>query len=92
MDEHEVDAIAYPASTSIAANLGGTVDPLNCETAPYEGLPVLVVPAGASLGGLPLGIELLGRPFSETTLISLGAGYEALADHRWLPATTPPLP
>ena len=90
MDEHDLDAIAYPASTGVAARIGGFVDPLNCETAAYGGLPALVVPAGVGPGGLPLGMELLGRPFSEASLISLAGGYEAVADHRWLPPTTPP--
>jgi amidase len=41
--------------------------------------------------GLPAGLELMGRPFAEETLIALAAGYEAHTHHRLLPPTTPPL-
>ena len=51
----------------------------------------MVVPAGFTSGGLPIGLELMGRPFAEPTLIAIAAGYEAHTDHRKLPAATPPL-
>jgi Asp-tRNA(Asn)/Glu-tRNA(Gln) amidotransferase A subunit family amidase len=38
-----------------------------------------------------VGLELMGRAFDESTLISLAAGYEAHTDHRRPPPTTPPL-
>ncbi len=41
--------------------------------------------------GNPVGLELLGRQFDESTLISTAAGYEAHTDSRMLPALTPPL-
>jgi len=41
---------------------------------------------------LPVGLELMGRPFQESMLISIAAGFEAHTDHRMLPSTTPPLP
>ena len=91
MDEHDLDAIAYPASSSPAALIGGDPSPFNCESAAYGGLPALVVPAGFTSDGLPIGLELMGRPFAEPTLIAVAAGYEAHTDHRKLPAATPPL-
>ena len=91
MDEHDLDAIAYPASSSPAALIGGDTSPFNCESAAYGGLPAMVVPAGFTSQGLPIGLELIGRPFAEPTLIAIAAGYEAHTNHRTLPATTPPL-
>lgn len=91
MDEHDLDAIAYPASSFPAALIGGDPSPFDCESAAYGGLPAMVVPAGFTSDGLPIGLELMGRPFSESTLIAVAAGYEAHTDHRLLPAATPPL-
>src|SRR6516165_4206002 len=61
------------------------------------GFPSIVVPAGfssrtqsASLG-VPVGIEFLGRPWSEKLLIEIGYGYEQGTRHRRAPTTTPPL-
>jgi Asp-tRNA(Asn)/Glu-tRNA(Gln) amidotransferase A subunit family amidase len=42
--------------------------------------------------GVPVGVEFLGRPFSEFRLISLGYAYEQATNHRRLPISTPPLP
>jgi Asp-tRNA(Asn)/Glu-tRNA(Gln) amidotransferase A subunit family amidase len=89
MDENDLDAIAYPASSSPAAPIGGDPSPFDCGSAAYGGLPVMVVPAGFTSGGLPIGLELMGRPFAEPTLIAVAAGYEAHTDHRNLPPTTP---
>jgi aspartyl-tRNA(Asn)/glutamyl-tRNA(Gln) amidotransferase subunit A len=43
------------------------------------GLPGLVVPGGLSADGLPLGLQLVGRPFEEETLFSLGQALEQAA-------------
>jgi aspartyl-tRNA(Asn)/glutamyl-tRNA(Gln) amidotransferase subunit A len=37
------------------------------------------VPAGLDAQGLPLGLQLIGRPFDEATLFSLGAALEQAA-------------
>jgi Asp-tRNA(Asn)/Glu-tRNA(Gln) amidotransferase A subunit family amidase len=91
MDEHDLDAIAYPASSSPAAPIDGDPAPFDCASAAYGGLPAMVVPAGFTSDGLPIGLELMGRPFAESTLIAVAAGYEADTNHRSLPPTTPSL-
>jgi aspartyl-tRNA(Asn)/glutamyl-tRNA(Gln) amidotransferase subunit A len=48
-------------------------------TVNMAGLPGLSVPAGLSSDGLPLGLQLIGRPFDEETLFSLGAVIEQAA-------------
>jgi aspartyl-tRNA(Asn)/glutamyl-tRNA(Gln) amidotransferase subunit A len=43
----------------------------------YLGLPVLALPTAKDSLGLPNGFQLLGRPYAETTLLSLGSAYQA---------------
>ena len=91
MDEHHLDAIAYPASSKPAALIGAGQNAFDCSSAAYAGLPVIVIPAGFTPDGLPIGLELIGRRFAEATLIGIAAGYEAHTNHRALPPSTPPL-
>ena len=81
-----VDAILTPATPSPAFAQGekGSADPVEMYlndvftvTVNMAGLPGLVVPAGLSSDGLPLGLQLIGRPFEEETLFALGAGHRA---------------
>jgi Asp-tRNA(Asn)/Glu-tRNA(Gln) amidotransferase A subunit family amidase len=93
MDEHRLDAIVYPGSRTLAGRilLGAGSEPFDCETASIGGLPAIMMPAGFSADGLPVGIEMVGRQFEEATLIAMAAGWEANTAHRMLPPTTPPL-
>ena len=58
---------------------------------PATGLPALTLPAGLTADGLPIGIEMLGRPFTEATLFELGHAYEQGTTRREPPTTTPAL-
>ncbi len=58
---------------------------------PSIGFPALTVPAGFSGDALPVGIEFLGRPFSEATLLGFGFAYEQATRHRRAPGTAPRL-
>jgi Asp-tRNA(Asn)/Glu-tRNA(Gln) amidotransferase A subunit family amidase len=91
MDENDLDALFYPESRNPAPPIGNYQEPYDCAAAPYAGLPAISVPAGFTSDGLPVGFELMGRPFAEPTLIAMASGYEAHTDHRILPPTTPPL-
>jgi aspartyl-tRNA(Asn)/glutamyl-tRNA(Gln) amidotransferase subunit A len=54
--------------------------------APAGGLPALALPCGFSAQGLPLGIQLLGPPWSDDRLLAVGRRYQALTDwHRCRP-------
>ena len=44
-----------------------------------NGLPSLSVPCGTTASGLPVGLQLIGRPFDEATLYRLGHAYEEAA-------------
>ncbi len=81
----QVDLIACPTSPIPAFKLGErTGDPLSMYLADVytipcnlAGLPGLSVPCGATEAGLPVGLQLLGRPWGETDLLTAGAAVEA---------------
>lgn len=53
----------------------------------FLGLPALAVPAGFLPNGLPVAMQLVGRPFDESTLFALGHAYQAATDwHQRAPA------
>ncbi len=90
-----VDALLTPATPSAAFAIGekGSGDPVEMYlndiftvTVNMAGLPGIAVPAGVSADGLPLGLQLIGRPFEEETLFALGAAIEAAAPKVQLPA------
>lgn len=96
MAELDLDAIVYPMKTQPAPLIGGEAEPATIAAggnilSSITGFPAVVAPAGFTAGGLPVGIEFLGAPFTEDVLIGLAAGYESATDHRQLPASTPPL-
>jgi hypothetical protein len=49
------------------------------------------MPAGFTEGGLPTGLELLGRPFDDARLVAMAYAYEQGVNPRKAPPTTPPL-
>ena len=53
-------------------------------TSPFNitGLPAITVPCGFSGGGLPIGLQLIGRPFDEVTLLQVAHAYEAVSPTR----------
>jgi aspartyl-tRNA(Asn)/glutamyl-tRNA(Gln) amidotransferase subunit A len=83
-----VQAILTPATPSAAFGIGekGKADPVEMYlndiftvTVNMAGLPGIAVPAGKDAQGLPLGLQLIGRPFDEETLFSLGEVIEQAA-------------
>jgi aspartyl-tRNA(Asn)/glutamyl-tRNA(Gln) amidotransferase subunit A len=53
----------------------------------YLGVPALALPCGFDSRGLPLSLQLVGRPFAEATLLSAGHAYQRATDwHERLPA------
>ena len=58
-------------------------------TLPFNltGQPAISVPCGFTKAGLPIGLQLVGRPFDEATLFRAAAAYEAATDwHSRTPA------
>lgn len=77
----DVDIVAMPTTPTPAFKLGEhTADPIEMYladiftvSAPLAGLPALSVPCGRSAEGLPIGLQLTGRPWEEATI--LGAAH-----------------
>jgi len=96
MEKYELDAIILPYETAIikAVPIIGGADPESVNAlASFTGLPTILVPGGFfPSDGMPFAMQLLGRPFSEPTLIRLASGFEAATHHRKAPTVTPPLP
>ena len=83
-----VDAILTPAAPSAAFAIGekSKANPIEMYlsdvfTVPVNmaGLPGIVVPGGTDAQGLPLGLQMIGRPFGEEALFSLGEVIEQAA-------------
>jgi len=92
MDKHNVDVLVHPFKSLAAPPLGtGDRGPRDNPISAITGLPAIVMPAGVNEEGLPISIELLGRPFSEPTLIRLAYAYEQATHHRLVPTMTPAL-
>ncbi len=52
----------------------------------YLGLPSLCVPAGFSANGMPVGFQLVGRPFAEAALLRAGDAFQRVTDwHQRMP-------
>lgn len=89
----DVDLLACPTTPVAAPPIGADTVPvggvelpvpvaLTLVTAPFNlaGLPAISVPCGFTAGGLPLGLQLAGRPFAEGTVLQAAHAYERATD------------
>lgn len=80
----EVDFIVTPTSPSPAFKIGEKVeDPLQMYLSDIftisvnlAGLPAISIPCGFSLKGLPIGFQIIGKPFDERGILQLAYAYE----------------
>lgn len=88
MAADKLDALAYPTLRREAAPVGEMQPGDNCHLSAVSGFPAITVPAGFTPAGLPVGLELLGRPWSDTDLLGFAYAFEQATRHR----VPPPLP
>ena len=89
-----VDVLLTPTAPSAAFAQGENMDdPIKMYLndiftvpASLAGVPALSVPAGLDMHGLPLGLQLIGRPFDEETLFAAGAVIERAAGFVQVPS------
>jgi len=85
----KVDIIVSPVSPSAAFRLGEKLDdPLkmyltDVYTVPVNiaGLPAISVPCGLDASGMPVGMQLIGKHFSESLLLSVAYSFETNTEH-----------
>ena len=90
MEGRRLDLLVSPTLPAAAVRpdqqeveLGGEMEPVTAAyvrtTAPFNltGQPALSVPCGLDRDGLPVGLQLAGRPFGERDVLRAGAAYEA---------------
>jgi amidase len=99
MDDNHLDAVVYPLQKQLVV----PVTELNQADrngilASVTGFPAITVPAGFSAPtntaplGVPVGMDILGKPWSEANLLSLAYSFEQTTRFRHSPASAPPLP
>ncbi len=88
-----VDAVLAPvapvaAATILESDVGNspdaeaTIQRLTRFTRPinYLGLPSLAIPCGFTAKGLPVGMQLIGKPFDEAMLLRIGGAFQRATD------------
>jgi amidase len=97
MADNDLDAIVFPHQKRLVVPVGETQVERNGALGAVTGFPSIVVPGGFSPPtatarlGVPVGIEFLGRPWSEGLLIEIAYAYEQATQHRQPPPTVPAL-
>jgi aspartyl-tRNA(Asn)/glutamyl-tRNA(Gln) amidotransferase subunit A len=91
-----VDCIVAPVSPTTAFKIGEKIDdPLTMYLSDIytvslnlAGLPGLAMPCGFDGAGLPVGLQLIGKPFDESTLLRAAHAYQQATDwHQRVPPT-----
>jgi Asp-tRNA(Asn)/Glu-tRNA(Gln) amidotransferase A subunit family amidase len=94
MDAAHVDGLVFPVWTFppvINGDRGQTPQGSLTFIGSATQWPVVVVPMGFVADNLPMGLQLLGRPWSEGQLIKFAYAFEQVSHHRRPPSSTPPL-
>jgi aspartyl-tRNA(Asn)/glutamyl-tRNA(Gln) amidotransferase subunit A len=84
----EIDVLLLPTTTTrVPAIKDASSDPLalspeNTVFANYYGLPAITVPCGSDTNGLPVGLQIVGKPWDEAAVLHLASRYETKAPRR----------
>ena len=92
MDSLKLDALIYPTWSNLPRKIDDSESPHGNNSpviAPHSGQPAITVPMGYVDNNLPLGLQILGRPFSEEKLFQYAYAYEQATHHRKPPLLFP---
>lgn len=79
----DVDALLAPATVGPAPEADSTGNPAFQAPWSYTGLPTVSLPAGWTRDGLPLAVQLVGRPWGEADLFTAAAWVEKALGFAW---------
>ena len=88
MARYNLDAIVYPHQKRLVVKVGKSQVDRNGVLGSLTGFPSVVVPGGFTMPtetapiGIPVGIEFLGREWSEPTLFEIAYGFEQITKYR----------
>jgi len=88
MADYKLDAIVYPHQQQLVCKAGESQQQRNGVLCSVTGFPSIAVPAGFSAPspdaplGVPIGMEIIGRPWSEPLLIEIAYGFEQASRYR----------
>ncbi len=97
LNEYDLDALLFPHQQRLVVPIGARQIERNGALASVTGFPAIALSGGFSPPtesaplGVPVGVELLGRPWDEGRLIRLAYGIEQILQCRVAPASVPPL-
>jgi hypothetical protein len=91
MNREGLDALAYPGMRRRPAPIGEPQPGSSCQVSAGSGFPAMAIPAGFTESGLPVGLELLGRPLEDARLVAMAYAFERAVQPRRPPPTTPAL-
>jgi amidase len=91
LEEQRIDALAYPTLRRRPTLIGEAQIGTTCQLSATTGLPAITMPAGFTVDGLPIGVELLGGAFTEGRLLNFAYALEQATSPRRPPFSTPAL-
>ncbi len=91
MAEHSLDALVYPTLSLPPAPIGRRQEGSNCHLSAWSGYPATTVPAGYTVDGHPVGLEMLSTPWTEAALLTYAYAFEQGTKHRRAPTLAPAL-
>jgi Asp-tRNA(Asn)/Glu-tRNA(Gln) amidotransferase A subunit family amidase len=97
MEANRLDALVYPTCQVVPptradtdSGLWNTLNfPTNTVISSQTWMPAITVPAGLTDAGLPVGLEVLARPYDEPTMFRVAHGFEQMGVHRRHPESAP---
>ena len=95
IESNQLSALVYPTCQVIPptredtdSGLWNTLNfPTNTVISSQTWMPAITVPAGLTSTGLPIGMEILARPYDEPTMFRVAYGFEQVAGHHNQPAS-----
>jgi len=78
----DVDVLLLPTTVSAVPSIqearkdSQALSPANTMFANYYGLPAISIPSGFDPNGLPFGLQIIGRPWDDTSVLRLARRYE----------------